>query len=598
MIPISMKKEDNDILEANCTIDDSYMIVLGDERFYRAFGDDEMYAMDQLIYEDDRDTFVDFILSKDETVPIFVRCLLIDKYRWMLIYKKHVDKQIDEHSLIELHFYDVIVQRSKFSLYYSNVQKYRAMLTQIREKVFEYDFHTGMFCIYFYMDGRSEMIEKDYLDDWQKRMLRLGYVTDANVEIFNSMCDDIRKGTDSFAYTFQSTIMSKGGRRDTLNFRGESLTDGSRKSLVVGLISEIGGRIGQKAVLYDNLANKDATGLLNKKAVTDDIVAAIKAEKDAQSSKKLFLIIYDIDDFKSVNDTYGHYFGDEVIMSFATELSRTIGSRGIAGRIGGDEFITLLTEFEDIDEVKDFLGVLRKRIKLKLAEKKNGYMFSVSIGISEYSKDGDTYEQLFKIADGALYIAKEKGKDRYIIYRKELHGDIITDDARRVGINNGTEFMKPIDKCELAANYVIRLMREGQKAVVPVLEELMDRMNIHGISLYSGSDMKCECAIGHYLEQIAYADYVLDEKYCQMFDEYGINRINNVASLVADFPELLKRFRQHNICSSLQMAIRKEGKIVRLITFDTFGENRRKWSQDDISTVYMVVKAIANADEK
>lgn len=603
MIPVSLKSEDGNIIESNCTIDDSYMIIMGDERFYRAFGDNTRYTLDRLIHEDDRNAFVDFIINGEESTPIFVRCQLKDIYRWHLIYKKRKINLVDDGDLIELHFYDVVVQRDKFSLYYNNVKKYRSMLTQIKDKIFEYDFSTGEICIYFYIDGRSEIIERDMLDEWQKRMLRLGYVKDTQAEIFNNMCDDIRRGADSFSYTFQSTIMTKGGRRDTLNFRGESLVDGSVKTMVVGLISEIGGRIEQKAVLYDNDANKDSgTGLLNKKAVTDDIMTAIKNARESESKKPLYLIIYDIDDFKSVNDTYGHYFGDEVIMSFAAELQRTIGSRGIVGRIGGDEFISLLTDFDDVDEVKDFLKTVRNRLKLKLAERKHDYLFSVSIGISQYPKDGNAYEQLFKIADGSLYIAKEKGKDRYIIYDKELHENLIGDDIRRVGLNDGTEFMKPIDKCELAANLMIKILQEGKKAIIPALEELMDRMNIHGISIYDNYDdnaqMKCKYSIGHYSKKMETADYVFDEKYQKLFDKYDINTVNNVVSLAIDFPKLYESFKEYNICSLLQMLVCKGENGIGMISFDTFGENRRKWSKDDISTIYMVVKAIAKADEK
>jgi len=604
MIPVSLNSEDCNILEANCTIDDGYTIIMGDERFYRAFGDNTMYTLDRLMHEDDRETFVDFIINGDESTPILVRCQLKDIYRWVLIYKKRVENRIDDGELIELHFYDVLVQRNKFSLYYNNVRKYRSMLTHIKDRIFEYDFATGEICIYFYVDGRSEIIERDLLDEWQKRMIRLGYVKDTQIEIFNNMCDDIRSGVDSFSCIFQSTIMSKGGRRDTLNFRGETLVDGASKTMVVGLISEIGGRIEQKAILYDNNeVNKDsATGLLNKKAVTDDIMSTIKNAKESGSEKPMWLLIYDIDDFKSVNDTYGHYFGDEVIMSFATELQRTVGSRGITGRIGGDEFITLLTDFEDVDEVKDFLKTVRKRPKLKLAERKHDYMFSVSIGISQYPKDGSDYEALFKIADGALYIAKEKGKDRYILYTKELHGDLINEDVRRVGLNDGTEFMKPIEKCELASNLMINVLQEGRKAIIPALEELMDRMNIHGISIYDNYDdsahMKCKYVMGQYSKRLEYADYVLDKKYQECFDDHGINTVNNITSLAIDFPELYQRFKEYNICSVLQMFANNDEKGIGMISFDTFGEHRRKWSKDDISTIYMVVKAIAKADEK
>ena len=595
MIPVSVNLVDCDVIEANCTIDKEFIIVMGDERFYRAFGDNTFYALDYLIHEDDRREFKDYIFDKLKQDTILVRCKIkCDKYRWMLITKKVTD-DTSRMGYVDLRFRDVFMQDDRFSLYFNNVKKYRAMLTLIKQRIFEYDFETGMFIIYLYLNGRCEIIEKDSLDEWQNRMKRLGFVEEDNFEIFDRMCDDIRKGADTFSSTFRSTIMTKGGRSDILNFRGETLINGNSKTLVVGVISEINGRMEQKNVLYDNIVNKDSsTGLLNKKAVTDDIIATIREANLTGSQKRMYLIIFDIDDFKSVNDTYGHYFGDEVILSFAAELSKTIGDRGITGRIGGDEFMSLLTDFEDFEEVKSMLKAVRNRLKVKLSEKKTDYVFSVSIGICEFPKDGSSYEDLFKIADGALYIAKEKGKDRYIIYKKDMHSKLIGDEMKKVGANKGIEFMRPIDKCDMAANFIIKVMNQGRSCVIEVLKELMDKMNIHGISVFEGDDMHCTYTLGHYQENIESAEYVLDEKYLKLFDEHGINIINNYSLLEVDFPQLSEKYQKCNVCSSLQVIIKDEDKVVLMIAFDMFGEQRRKWSQDDVSTVYMIVKAIAD----
>ncbi len=599
MMPVSMAIADGDILECNCTIDDSYMIIMGDERFYRAFGTNTMFTFDRLVYEDDRKTFVEYIARGEEAKPILIRCQLrSDVYRWMLLYKKATENQIDGHELIELRMYDILVQRHKFSLYRGNVNKYRAILTQIDEKVFEYDLKTGVFQMYFYANGRAEMIEKDFLDAWQQKVLSFDYVEKSEIESFNRLCDYIRSGADSFSITFKSRFMTKGSRRDTLNFRGNTVTDGIDKTIVVGIITEVGGRIEPKAVLFDNAANKDsATGILNKKAVTDEIKSSIEGT-DATDKKQMYLMVSDIDDFKSVNDTYGHHFGDEVILSFATELQRTIGDRGVVGRIGGDEFMVLYKDFENIDEVKDALKAIRKRLKLKLSEKKAGYMFSISAGISTYPKDGNTYDELFKIADGALYIAKGKGKDRYIIYDKEMHESLIGDEVRSGNNNKSAEFMKPIDKNDFASQLMIKVMDEGSSVEKDVLNEIIDRMNIHGISVYSGEDMACEYSLGHYATPMVTAQHFIDKKYLERFDEHGINIINNKESISIDFPCAYETFVEHNICSSLQMLIKENDKITGIISFDIFGEHRRKWSVDDVNMIYLVVKAISHARKK
>lgn len=72
--------------------------------------------------------------------------------------------------------------------------------------------------------------------------------------------------------------------------------------------------------------------------MTDEATAAINLANVVGCDHSMYLMVWDIDDFKQVNDTYGHYFGDEVIKHLATELNRAVANRGLVGRIGGDEF--------------------------------------------------------------------------------------------------------------------------------------------------------------------------------------------------------------------------------------------------------------------
>jgi hypothetical protein len=249
-------------------------------------------------------------------------------------------------------------------------------------------------------------------------------------------------------------------------------------------------------------------------------------------------------------------------------------------------------------DVRMFLKAVRDKLKLELSERKPGYIFSVSTGVSEYGKDGIDYESLFKIADGCLYIAKEKGKDRYIIYDKKLHGNLLNVDISNIRAVNGVDFMKPMDKYDMASSLIIRGLHGGIDVIGEILEELMDRMNIHGISMFSGKDLTCEFTVGHYDNMPQAADYIYNRKYMDMFDEHHINVINNTLALSIDYPEAYQNLRYNGICSSLQILHNVKNKTIRMLQFDTFGDNRRKWSQDDISTVYIVVKAIYDIYDK
>ncbi|MBP5331580.1 MAG: GGDEF domain-containing protein, partial [Lachnospiraceae bacterium] len=160
------------------------------------------------------------------------------------------------------------------------------------------------------------------------------------------------------------------------------------------------------------------TGLYNKP------FALTEAKKlvDKGSSVNLSFVMIDVDDFKTINDTFGHLFGDKVIQTIARILHETADGRGFASRFGGDEFFLCLTDIQTEDELR---GVMQSiAFKYRNAFPDKDHKFTLSIGIAEYPRNSRSYDILMKKADRALYIAKFKGKSRYIIYKEELHGEI------------------------------------------------------------------------------------------------------------------------------------------------------------------------------
>jgi diguanylate cyclase (GGDEF)-like protein/PAS domain S-box-containing protein len=149
------------------------------------------------------------------------------------------------------------------------------------------------------------------------------------------------------------------------------------------------------------------TGLFNRQHLDKRLSEEINRAK--RYGHPLSLIIFDIDNFKQINDTYGHVAGDKILQKTSSIVRETLRDTDIAGRFGGDEFIVILTE------TKIDVGVqVAERIRAKIAQtlvpvKKNQSInFSVSIGISQYSRDFATPEEFIAKADKALYAAKQK----------------------------------------------------------------------------------------------------------------------------------------------------------------------------------------------
>ncbi|HZJ99189.1 MAG TPA: GGDEF domain-containing protein, partial [Tissierellaceae bacterium] len=119
---------------------------------------------------------------------------------------------------------------------------------------------------------------------------------------------------------------------------------------------------------------------------------------------------FDIDDFKRINDKYGHIVGDSVIKNIAEIISKSIRDTDIFARWGGDEFVILLPN-TDIQQAKEIAERMRKYIRDNLYEMEEN--ITCSFGLASYEKN-DTTQSLLRKADDLLFKAKTKGKDRVV----------------------------------------------------------------------------------------------------------------------------------------------------------------------------------------
>ncbi|HQQ19888.1 MAG TPA: GGDEF domain-containing protein, partial [Exilispira sp.] len=140
-----------------------------------------------------------------------------------------------------------------------------------------------------------------------------------------------------------------------------------------------------------------------------EIISLQKQRKEENSSGMGFLFI-DIDNFKTVNDNFGHQKGNEVLNSFAQIVKQNVRKHDLIGRYGGDEFIVAL-----IDISRQNAMLVAEKLKKKVEDAKlisAPKALTVSVGISYYPDDGQWLEELIQIADKRMYNAKQKGKNQ------------------------------------------------------------------------------------------------------------------------------------------------------------------------------------------
>jgi diguanylate cyclase (GGDEF)-like protein len=168
---------------------------------------------------------------------------------------------------------------------------------------------------------------------------------------------------------------------------------------------------------------------LHNKAVLDQLTklhnhgyfhsrAVIEVEKSKQSGRPLSLVMLDIDNFKQVNDTYGHLVGDEVLIAISSKLTELLeGTYHIPFRTGGEEMSVLLADTGQ-DEAYVFAEYLRENIANAKVLLPNGRNLSVtvSVGVASFPTQCDNHQQLIDCADQAMYAAKTSGKNRTQMY--------------------------------------------------------------------------------------------------------------------------------------------------------------------------------------
>lgn len=174
----------------------------------------------------------------------------------------------------------------------------------------------------------------------------------------------------------------------------------------------------KEALLWKNYAEKDSlTGIYNRTALQERITDLLEGQDEISCGTLIFI---DIDNFKGINDTYGHPVGDELLSAVANRIWNCFRETDIVARYGGDEFIIYVQNLCDPIKLemkmKQLCGVFRKEYRME----RGNINVSGSIGAACFPRDGSDYKTLLKKADIALYEAKKKGKDRYTIYSNEM----------------------------------------------------------------------------------------------------------------------------------------------------------------------------------
>lgn len=569
------------------TVDESFHTQNADENFFRLFGNDVIYSIKRTFEPDDVPLLENCISSADSggSRKTVVRMRGSDgQLRWMLAEVRML-RNPAETPLYSITFSDIFSLEALSCSNRKQISEYRHLLSMVSDLAFEYSFETGFIKIYMFDSFREIILVNQKLSQWRDSSLDAGRIPARYTETFRKLCSDIEKGVYRFDYEFESEILSEGKNRELNLFRGITRYDDPEHRKVTGIISVINSRTKAKDINFTIETNRDSISeLLNKRAVTSYAQELI----ESKPSYNVNLIILNIDNFSSINSSYGHLFGDEVIYTVAAIIKAEVGSRGIAGRIEGGSYQIVVEDTRDETDLRGILRAIRTKTESAFADRFEDFRLTCSMGISTYPVDSTSYDELFMQADKALYIAKEKGQNRYVIYDAEKHGKVErAPHSNMVFLSNSN---KASEKLSFMGNLAETLVSGKSPDIMILLEQIRSVFAIDDVCIFAGNDMKLILSCG--VAPAKTSAYIFNNNYTQRFSGDRIFVIDNVNELEGRDDDALFELNSQNIGGAVQYLITENSMIKGLISF-CYIDRFKKWSVADTNYMTIIARIIS-----
>ena len=289
-------------------------------------------------------------------------------------------------------------------------KQYREVLLEDNETTYEINISKNL--ISLLNDSTKKRNYDEYLEDFTREQI---YPDD--IENVKKMCsrENMTKlyaeGKNEFKLDYR--IKDKNG-----NFKWEECK--------IRLIKKLDTEELKGIVLVKDISNmkqlieiseKDSLTLLYNRRTTKLIVEEILSQSLKRKSQFHAFLIFDLDNFKMLNDKFGHMKGDTVLQEVADKLTEYFGKNGVIGRLGGDEFIVFVKNLASINNLKNILNKILEEINTTYTIEETSVTISASIGIALAPKDGNTFQELYKKSDIALYYVKNNKKNGYSFYK-------------------------------------------------------------------------------------------------------------------------------------------------------------------------------------
>ena len=385
----------------------SYDILSADTEFYAYVRRDRLYdTFEKFIHLDCRDRFLKIVEERNED-PFVIN--MVDDEGGPLPTFMQIKYESDRMSVTLESVYEL---KEGQQMYKESLDIARDLMGLHNDLIFIYD-EDAKEVKYYTPDLRrctKTLTFQEFTDSLRSNVKK------NELDRFDRFLMSLKTASGSFTYTFTGNIVEPDD--NGVNSVVKGFNSNSDDSLTYGYIH----RSSNKAKASFTVERDALTGVYSKQEIANMARKAIEVDHQ----QNIAICIVDIDYFKRVNDCFGHMTGDRILREVAEILSNEVGNSGSVGRFGGDEFFIMFYDVEDMELCREKLRSIKNIVNTKYpkTDDENCLSVTLSIGCAVYPKNADNYDDLFTLADFCLYRAKDKGRNRYIIYEADLHGSL------------------------------------------------------------------------------------------------------------------------------------------------------------------------------
>lgn len=297
---------------------------------------------------------------------------------------------------------------------YINGERYKTIAELSDNMLFEWDFHKETMYV-------SDNTLAKFDLNTQGATLSNGKFLDSlmtpeDAEKYKRDINTLLKNKSGYSAEYQ--LKAKSGATVWVSFRATCITDRLGEALrVIGVMTDIDNEKKMELQLSERASYDFLSQLYNRST----FIRMLSSELDRRGPKKIGIMFIDVDDFKFINDRYGHTIGDEVIRFVADTIRKKVDDKGgLAGRFGGDEFVLCYTDQADVANLEQIAMDIIDELYLGYTTAE-GMLINVraSIGISYCPDHTEDVNELISFSDTAMYFVKKNGKTNYHVYVPE-----------------------------------------------------------------------------------------------------------------------------------------------------------------------------------